>query len=149
EEPVLDKRFDIEMACEDDRGILGFIDLHIPAAFDVKDAPIGSDGQLEGIGWGGIENDFLVIGIDGGTRVGGLDAGGEQDSAEQMRLEEGFGIALRSMPSSRVPGAAAIVIVRPGDRMIKTVGPAAVSRLIQGGQNMHGRAGIDRKIVPL
>src|SRR5207245_2223871 len=59
-----------------------------------------------------------------------------------------FTEALGRVTAGGVPGAAAIVKLRPGDGMIKTKRAAAIGGLVQGGQDMDCRSWIAGEVIP-
>src|SRR6266700_2967104 len=65
-----------------------------------------------------------------------------------MGLVERLGVALGRVSTGRVPGAAAIVVLRPGDGMVEPHRPAGVGILINGGEDMDRRARIRTEIIP-
>ena len=146
---IFDLRFHVDMPGEDNGGVLRLPDFNVTGAFDVKDTSVRRDGEFQRIGWRAVQDHLLVIGIDGRTRIRIFDAGGELDSAQQMGLKKRLGEAFGRVTTGGVPGAPAVVEMRPGDRVIEAKRASAVAGLIQGGQDVDRRSGVDVKVIPL
>src|SRR5690606_19388792 len=71
-----------------------------------------------------------------------LASGGVAQAAGQVAQELLLGEALHGVPQGGIPGATAVVLVAPGDRVIATHRPTLIRRLIHCGQYVHRRPGI-------
>src|SRR5262249_19150056 len=137
-----------DMAGQDDGRGRGLIDFDVAGAFDVKDAAIGGNGQFDGISGRVVEDDLLIIGIDGRAGVSRFNARRKLTAAEQMGPKERLVVALYGMTSTSIPGTAAVIKMAPGSRMIVAKSAAGISALVEGGKDMHICPGINVEIVP-
>ena len=92
---------------------------------------------------------LLVVGEHGGAavavdRVG--DAGGPLDRAGEVAAEGGLGVSCRGVAAGRVEGAAAAVVLAPGDRMVEAHRAAGVGLLVDRGEHMRDAADVAAKL---
>ncbi len=91
--------------------------------------------------------DRPVIGV--GLAVGLDLTGGVAQSAQDVAAEGRFGVGLLGVAESGVEGAAALVGLAPGDRVVALHVPAGVGGLVQGGENLGLVPGVGAVVVPL
>ncbi len=117
-------------------------------ALDVERAPVLGDGELHRALGVVVERGDLEVARD--RRRGALlaavrrdGAGGGADAAEELRAEVRLGERARGVAHRRVPGAAAVVVGAPDDRMVVGRGAVVglvVGRLVDGLEDVHARA---------
>ena len=91
-----------------------------------------------------------IVGGDGAA--GALGARGRvHDPAEEELQEQRLRVALRGVAHGRVPGAAAVVVVPPGDRVVGAhrVRAGVVGRLVDRREHVHVRPRVRGEVVPL
>src|SRR5690606_8478853 len=113
------------------------------AVLDVEAAGAGLLPAVQGVA---VEDRPVAL----GRLAVGLDlAGGVLESAEQVGAEGFLGVGLLGVAAAGVEGAAAAVVLAPGDRVVALHGAALVGRLVQGGEDLGLLTRVGAVVVPL
>ena len=145
QQAVLVDQRDRDRADRRRRLVAGRPHLHAAVELDVERTPVVGDVDLHRGVRVVVERDLLEVGGDRrhGARVLAAvagDAGGRLQAAEQVIEEVGVGERRGGVAHGRVPGAAAVEVGAPRDRVVVVDAVAvvlAVGRLVDGREDVH------------
>jgi hypothetical protein len=120
----------------------------------VQDALVGEHGEadrLAGLRGALGQRDALEVAPLGAAALARDEVGRPLDAADQVRAELRLRVGLGGVAAAGVPGAPAVVVLAPGDRVVDAhrAGAGVVGGLVERGQHVHVAARVLAEAVPL